>query len=51
MPESEINSRKTPGADSALWELADGQRGIWYHQCLHPESPIHNVGEYVEIRG
>jgi amino acid adenylation domain-containing protein len=33
------------------WELTDGQLGVWHHQRFHPESPIYNVGEYLEIHG
>ena len=34
-----------------MWELTAGQLGMWYHERLHAESAICNVGEYLEIRG
>ncbi|GAA4534965.1 amino acid adenylation domain-containing protein [Amycolatopsis samaneae] len=31
--------------------LTSSQLGVWYSQQLAPESPVHNIGEYLEIRG
>ena len=34
-----------------FWELTAGQLDIWYRQHRRQESPVFNVGEYLEIRG
>ncbi|MFG2335757.1 amino acid adenylation domain-containing protein, partial [Streptomyces yangpuensis] len=31
--------------------LTGAQTGVWYGQRLDPESPVFNVGQYVEIQG
>ncbi|MFD9419828.1 amino acid adenylation domain-containing protein, partial [Streptomyces goshikiensis] len=31
--------------------LTGAQTGVWYGQRLDPESPVYNVGQYVEING
>ncbi|MFF3431340.1 amino acid adenylation domain-containing protein, partial [Streptomyces sp. NPDC002602] len=31
--------------------LTGAQTGVWYGQRLDPESPVYNVGQYVEIEG
>jgi amino acid adenylation domain-containing protein len=51
MPEIEADDRELPAAGDRQWELTAGQLGIWHHQCLQPESPVYNVGEYLEIHG
>ncbi|HXT91773.1 MAG TPA: condensation domain-containing protein, partial [Trebonia sp.] len=45
------NDRDLPVAENYQWELTAGQLGVWRHQQIHPESPIYNVGEYLEIHG
>ena len=42
---------KLPEAGNARWRLTAEQLGIWHHQRLHPESPLYNLGEYLEIDG
>ncbi|WP_181143564.1 non-ribosomal peptide synthetase [Streptomyces cinnamoneus] len=37
--------------DGVLQELTAAQLGIWTAQQLHPDNPIYNVGEYMEISG
>ncbi|MGW2168791.1 amino acid adenylation domain-containing protein, partial [Streptomyces nondiastaticus] len=37
--------------DGVLQELTEAQLGIWTAQQLHPDNPIYNVGEYMEISG
>jgi hypothetical protein len=49
--ETAAEDRELLGAENYLWELTAGQLGIWHHQRLRPESPIYNVGEYLEIHG
>ena len=51
MSGTEAEEREPPGAGNCQWELTAGQLGIWHHQRLQPESPIYNVGEYLEIHG
>ncbi|MFB6894191.1 condensation domain-containing protein, partial [Kitasatospora sp. NPDC056327] len=31
--------------------LTSAQTGVWYAQRIDPDSPVYNVGQYVEIRG
>ncbi|MER5360829.1 amino acid adenylation domain-containing protein, partial [Streptomyces sp. NPDC002785] len=38
-------------ADGVFHELMAAQLGIWTAQHLHPDNPIYNVGEYMEING
>ncbi|MEV7190174.1 amino acid adenylation domain-containing protein, partial [Streptomyces sp. NPDC093510] len=38
-------------ADGVFHELMAAQLGIWTAQNLHPDNPIYNVGEYMEITG
>ena len=51
MSEIEADDRERPGAGNHQWRLTAGQLGIWHHQRLHQESPVYNVGEYLEIHG
>src|SRR5919109_3781104 len=37
--------------DLTLYPLSAAQLGIWFAQALDPDSPIFNVGEYLEIFG
>ncbi|MEU4924402.1 amino acid adenylation domain-containing protein, partial [Streptomyces parvus] len=37
--------------DGVFHELMAAQLGIWTAQHLHPDNPIYNVGEYMEING
>src|SRR6476646_8749892 len=34
-----------------LRQLSPAQSGIWFAQMLDPQSPVYNVGEYLEIMG
>ena len=49
--EMRAESRELARTGDAGHELTAGQLGIWHHQRLHPESPVYNVGEYLEIVG
>jgi nonribosomal peptide synthetase DhbF len=40
-----------PEIEAGRYELTSAQLNVWRHQSLHPERPIYNVGEYLEIRG
>ncbi|MGD0245014.1 MAG: amino acid adenylation domain-containing protein [Streptosporangiaceae bacterium] len=51
MSDTDANDRDLSIAENRQWELTAGQLGVWRHQQLDPESPIYNVGEYLEIRG
>ena len=35
----------------AILALTAAQTGIWYGQQIHPDSPMYNAGEYVELHG
>jgi hypothetical protein len=37
--------------DLTLYRLSAAQLGIWFAQALDPDSPIFNIGEYLEIFG
>src|SRR5215469_8741197 len=51
MSKTESDHHGNPGSGRARWELTTRQLGILYHQRLHQESPMYNMGEYLEIRG
>ncbi|WBU62867.1 amino acid adenylation domain-containing protein [Paracoccus aerodenitrificans] len=35
-----------------MWfPLTEAQEGLWYAQVSHPDSPILNTGQYLELRG
>lgn len=36
---------------SSIWPLSAAQKGIWLGQQLHPNNPLYNTAECVEIRG
>ncbi|WP_455356991.1 amino acid adenylation domain-containing protein, partial [Streptomyces sp. SYSU K217416] len=39
------------GSHDGRRELMAGQLGVWHAQELNPNSPIYNMGEYLEIHG
>ena len=51
MSDTDTNDRDLSTAGNYQWELTAGQLAVWNHQRLHPESPIYNIGEYLEIEG
>ena len=40
----------TASAGLKPYPLTSPQRGIWLHQALYPQTPLYNIGGYVEIR-
>ncbi|WP_432408907.1 amino acid adenylation domain-containing protein [Wukongibacter sp. M2B1] len=34
-----------------IYPLSSYQKDIWLDQCLYPESPIYNIGGYLEVEG
>ena len=34
-----------------LYPLTHAQKRIWYNENLYPDTPVHNIGGYVKIKG
>jgi amino acid adenylation domain-containing protein len=41
----------TQDSNQSLFPLTSPQRGVWFDQMLHPDSPLYNMAAYLQIDG